>query len=121
VLLVDDMEDALESFRFLLEHVGYQVTAASSAKEAIALAEQQEFDLLISDVGMPEMDGYDLMTELRGRTRTAALPAIALTGYGRTEDVKKAFAAGFQAHLDKPVDIEQVQKAIATVIGARAG
>jgi two-component system CheB/CheR fusion protein len=121
VLLVDDMEDALESFRFLLEHVGYQVTSASSAKEAIALTEQQEFDLLISDVGMPEMDGYELMTELRGRVHTAALPGIALTGYGRTEDVRKAFAAGFQAHLDKPVDIEQVQKAIATVIGARAG
>ena len=122
VLLVDDTEDALESFHYLLEYEGYKVTCASSAGEAIALAEEQEFDLLISDVGMPQMNGYELITELRRRGRTADLPAIALSGYGRPEDVKQAFAAGFQAHVDKPVDIEHMKSVIAAVIGmARAG
>jgi two-component system CheB/CheR fusion protein len=116
VLLVDDTEDALETFRYLLEHAGYRVSCAASAPEAIALTERQDFDLLISDVGMPKMDGYELMRELRKRQRTAALPAIALTGHGRPADVKRAFAAGFQAHVDKPVDVEHMKKVIATVV-----
>ena len=95
MLLVDDMEDALESFRFLLEHVGYQVTSASSAKEAIALTEQQEFDLLISDVGMPEMDGYELMTELRGRVHTVAALTYALQAARRAKNW--AFGRGLLA------------------------
>jgi len=118
VLLVDDMEDLLTTFQFLLEHLGYAVTCASSAKDAIALTEQQDFDVLISDVGMPHMDGYELLKELRKRPRTVNLPAIALTGHGRTQDVDRAFAAGFQAHVDKPVDVEQMQSVIVTVIGA---
>jgi two-component system CheB/CheR fusion protein len=118
VLLVDDSEDALETFRYLLEHAGYEATCATSARKAIELTEQHDFDLLISDIGMPQMDGYDLMTELRARPRTAALPAIALTGYGRTEDVKHAFAAGFHAHVDKPVDMEHLKAVIAAVMEA---
>ena len=118
VLLVDDTEDALETFGYLLEHAGYRVSYASSAKEALALTDEAEFDLLISDVGMPHMDGYELVAELRNRARTAGLPAIALTGHGRTQDVKQAFAAGFQAHVDKPVDFEHMKMVIATVIGA---
>jgi len=118
VLLVDDTQDALETFQYLLEDAGYQVTSASSAKEAIARAEREDFDLMISDVGMPHMDGYELVRELRQRDRTAALPAIALTGHGRAEDVKQAFAAGFLAHVDKPVDFEHMKSVIATVMGA---
>jgi two-component system CheB/CheR fusion protein len=118
VLLVDDTEDALETFGYLLEHAGYRVSSAASAREAIALTEQQDFDLLISDVGMPRMDGYELMRELRSRARTATLPAIALTGHGRPADVKQAFAAGFQAHVDKPVEMPHMMAVIARVIGA---
>jgi CheY-like chemotaxis protein len=67
------------------------------------------------------MDGYELVREMRHRDRTASLPAIALTGHGRAEDVKKAFAAGFLAHVDKPVDFEHMKSVIATVMGgARA-
>ena len=71
-----------------------------------------------SDVGMPQMDGYELVRELRQRDRTAALPAIAPTGHGRAEDVKQAFAAEFLAHVDKPVDFEHMKSVIATVMGA---
>ena len=122
VLLVDDTEDALETFRYLLEHAGCTVRCAASAQAAIALTDQAEFDLMISDVSMPHMNGYELVAELRNRARTAALPAIALTGHGGAHDVKQAFAAGFQAHVDKPVDFEHMKRVIATVIGAaRAG
>src|SRR3954464_8470536 len=71
---------------------------------------------MISDIGMPDMDGYQLMEALRARPATAALPAIALTGHGRTQDVQRAFAAGFQAHVDKPVDFEHMKTVIATVV-----
>ena len=78
----------------------------------------RRFDLLISDVGMPHMDGYQLVEELRNRPKTVSLPAIALTGHGRSEDVQRAFAAGFQAHVDKPVDIAHMKSVIAAVVGA---
>ena len=67
---------------------------------------------------MPHMDGYQLVEELRNRPKTVSLPAIALTGHGRSEDVQRAFAAGFQAHVDKPVDIAHMKSVIAAVVGA---
>jgi two-component system CheB/CheR fusion protein len=118
ILLADDTEDALETFRYLLEHAGFVVTTASSAQQALEHAGRESFDLLISDVGMPDMDGYQLVQELRNRPQTVSLPAIALTGHGRSEDVKRAFAAGFQAHVDKPVDIGHMETVIAAVVGA---
>jgi two-component system CheB/CheR fusion protein len=104
VLLVDDAPDTLETFGYLLEHEGAVVTPASSGAEALRLAATADFDLLVSDVGMPQMDGYEMIAQMRGRPRTAALPAIALTGYGREQDVQRALSAGFNAHVDKPVD-----------------
>jgi len=97
VLLVDDTEDALETFRYLLENAGYQVTCASSAKEAIALAEREEFDLMISDVGMPQMDGYELVRELRQRDRTPA----AVEGHTavRTRDDTRAPSLHARKHI----------------------
>jgi len=104
VLLVDDAPDTLETFGYLLEHEGAVVTPASSGAEALRLAATADFDLLVSDVGMPQMDGYEMIAQMRGRPRTTALPAIALTGYGREQDVQRALSAGFNAHVDKPVD-----------------
>jgi two-component system CheB/CheR fusion protein len=120
ILLVDDTDDALETLTYLLEHAGYAVTCANSAKAALDHVAGATFDLLISDVGMPHMDGYQLVEELRNRPQTVSLPAIALTGHGRTEDVQRAFAAGFQAHVDKPVDINHLKTVIAAVVGAPA-
>ena len=122
VLLVDDTDDALETLSYLLEHAGFVVTCANSAKAALDQIGKQPFDLMISDVGMPHMDGYQLVEELRNRPQTVTLPAIALTGHGRSEDVQRAFAAGFQAHVDKPVDTAHLKMVIATVVGsARRG
>jgi two-component system CheB/CheR fusion protein len=121
ILLVDDTPDTLETFGYLLEHEGAAVTPATSGAEALRLAENESFDLVISDVGMPEMDGYEMMRQMRDRPSTRDLPAIALTGYGRPQDVQRALAAGFNAHVDKPVDMEHLREVIKAVLaGASA-
>jgi len=116
VLLVDDTPDMLETFGYLLEHEGAQVTLASSGAEALRLAESEDFDLMISDVGMPVMDGYQLIAELRKRPRTAGLPAIALTGHGRQQDIERALQSGFDAHVGKPVDFAHMRSTMASVL-----
>jgi len=120
VLLVDDTPDMLETFGYLLEHEGARVTPAKSGAEALALAETEDFDLVISDVGMPGMDGYQMIAEMRKRPRTAGVPAIALTGHGRTADIERALASGFNAHVGKPVDFARMRAAMASVLGGGA-
>ena len=108
VLLVDDVQDALESFATLLQLEGAEVTAVRSGAEALAAVENAQFDLLFSDIAMPGMDGYALIAALRANSRTANLPAIALTGFGRSQDVKRAIVAGFDAHLAKPIEMDEL-------------
>ncbi|MEO8905549.1 MAG: ATP-binding protein [Polyangiaceae bacterium] len=111
-LLVDDDPDSLELLRIVLARAGATVTSATSATSA--LQQTGPFDVLISDIGMPEMDGYTLMQRIRARDLWTSVPAIALTAYARVEDEKLALQAGFQEHLVKPVDaaalIERVKK-----------
>jgi two-component system CheB/CheR fusion protein len=116
ILLVDDTRDTLETFGYLLEYEGAVVTPAESGAEALRLAESEPFDLIVSDVGMPQMDGYEMIAEMRSRPRTKALPAIALTGYGRPQDVQRALTAGFNAHVDKPVDMEHLREVMKAVL-----
>jgi len=113
VLLVDDVQDALESFTTLLQLEGAHVTAVRSGAEALEAARNAEFDLLFSDIAMPGMDGYALIAALRAEARTANLPAIALTGFGRSQDVKRAILAGFDAHLAKPIEMEELLHVVA--------
>jgi len=112
VLLVDDAEDALESFAMLLRLEGAEVTAVDSGAKALAAAQAAEFDLLLSDVAMPGMDGYELVKALRARPETARLPAIALTGFGRSQDARRAIAAGFDAHIAKPIAMDETLRII---------
>ncbi len=119
VLLVDDVQDALESFATLLQLEGAEVTAVASGKAALEAAETAEFDLLFSDIAMPGMDGYALMEALRANGRTAKLPAIALTGFGRSQDVKRAIAAGFDAHLAKPIEMQELLLVVERLAGLR--
>ena len=106
LLLVDDTVDALESFAALLQLEGAEVTAASSAQQALDAAEHTAFDAVVSDVAMPVMDGYQLIARLRSQPAYSTLPAIALTGFGRPQDERRAIEAGFDAHLTKPASIE---------------
>ncbi len=120
VLLVDDTADTLETFGYLLEAKGMVVTSASTGEQALDFARDRDFDLVISDIGMPHMDGYQLMEKLRDTTRAAQVPAIALTGYGRPQDVQRAMAAGYSAHLDKPVDFARLNQLVSQLLADKA-
>ncbi|MFL9451759.1 MULTISPECIES: PAS domain-containing hybrid sensor histidine kinase/response regulator [Nostocales] len=119
VLIVDDEVDLRELIAELLEDLGATVTVASSAPEALRVFEQQTPDLLLSDIGMPEMDGYMLIRQIRllPSERGGKIPAIALTAYAEDCNREKAIAAGFQMHIAKPVELRVLLEAIATLVG----
>ena len=115
VLLVDDHADTLHSMDRLLRLRGYQVCTASSVSAALQAAATHAFDLLISDVGLPDGSGMDLMRELRLR-HGKGLPGIALSGYGMEEDVSRSRDAGFGEHLTKPVDMLGLEAVISRML-----
>jgi PAS domain S-box-containing protein len=106
VLVVDDSEDTTEMVRHLLEIGGASVSAATSGSQALQLAREHEFDVVLSDISMPGMDGFEFLGRLRQLPGKEDLPAVALTGFGRPEDVRRASEQGFYAHLTKPFDIQ---------------
>jgi signal transduction histidine kinase/DNA-binding response OmpR family regulator len=114
ILIVDDEPDAREFLAFLLKHEGATVVTASSAKEALHFLQQSQVDLLISDIGMPQIDGYTLLRKIRALTpeQGGQIPAIALTAYARESDRQEAIAAGFQKHISKPIQPEELMKII---------
>jgi signal transduction histidine kinase/ActR/RegA family two-component response regulator len=117
VLVVEDDEDTREIVRKTLESAGASVEVAATAKEARREMLADAPDVLISDIRMPEEDGYSLIRSLRGAG--IETPAIALTAYARTEDADEARSAGFQMHLAKPIDATQLVDAVATVVRSR--
>lgn len=104
LMIIEDDPDTLEMLRATLVKHGFQVTACDSASETLRLAPEQHVDLIISDIGMPAMDGFEMLKRLRELDRYASVPAIALSGYATHKDVKTALAAGFNAHVSKPVE-----------------
>ena len=104
VLVVDDVPDVTEMIGLFLRHAGYEVALADSAPAALRLAKEKAFDLVISDIGMPEMNGYELAETLRQRSEYQGIPIIAVTGYSEYDDRGRAIRAGFNAHLTKPID-----------------
>jgi PAS domain S-box-containing protein len=117
VLLVEDHEPTRLALAQLLLRRGYKVESAASLAEARALAKGQEFNLLVSDIGLPDGNGCDLMREI---SKFQNLPGIALTGYGMEEDVARTYAAGFIAHLTKPVRVESLDEALSLAFAAKA-
>ncbi|MEH2184551.1 PAS domain-containing protein [Nostoc sp.] len=115
VLVVDDETDTRDLTAFVLEQAGAIVTAAPSAVAALEHLTHLEFDALVSDIGMPELDGYALMRQVRQRSQ--GIPAIALTAYAAEADQQQALHTGFRQHLAKPVDPEALVQAIATLCG----
>ena len=106
VLLVDDQPDVLELVRRLLAECGAEVKVAASGAAALAMLKVAQPDILLSDIGMPGMDGYQLIAQVRGvlALGAGALPAVALTAFTRLQDRSRAIEAGFQAHLEKPIE-----------------
>ncbi len=110
VLVVDDSEDTTEMLRHLLEIGGATVDVATSGVDALRLAREKEFDVVLSDISMPEMDGFEFLRKLHELPGKENLPAVALTGFGRPEDVQRATDEGFYAHLTKPFDIQALAR-----------
>jgi PAS domain S-box-containing protein len=109
VLVVEDAPDTLELLGKTLQVYGYKVTPCASAAEALAAAESERFDLIVSDIGMAEIDGYELIQRLRSIQHLREVPAIALSGYATERDVSQSLAAGFDAHMPKPVDPSELR------------
>ncbi|MBD2773940.1 response regulator [Iningainema sp. BLCCT55] len=116
VLVVDDEIDTRELIAFILEQAGASVTSVPSARAALEVLAHLKPDVLVSDVGMPEMDGYMLMQQIRAMSQGLQIPAIALTAYAGESDQNQALAAGFQQHVSKPIDPEMLVAAIAGLI-----
>jgi signal transduction histidine kinase len=117
VLLVEDHEPTRTALTHLLLRRRYKVTPAASLAEARTLASTQQFSVLISDIGLPDGNGCDLMAEFRARFD---LEGIALTGYGMEQDVARSQQAGFRAHLTKPVRVASLDQALAAILHGRA-
>jgi PAS domain S-box-containing protein len=118
VLLVDDEPDGRALIARILEGRGARPTAVQSAEEALECLQRERFDILLSDVGMPHVDGYELIRRARmlDRARTNPLPAIAVTAYARSEDRQRSLLAGYQMHLAKPVEARELIAAIASLL-----
>jgi two-component system CheB/CheR fusion protein len=119
ILVVDDMQDMLDVFVSLLEANGATVFAAAGADGALRILARENIDLLISDVSMPEIDGYEFLRRVRADPRHAALPAIAVSGMQRDNDIADARAAGFSAHLGKPVSVERLGSIVRDLVPNR--
>ncbi len=119
ILIVEDEPDTLEMLDASFRSRGFETIACGSASEALACIGRQQFDILISDIAMPEMDGLQLMRDLRARPELATVPAIALTGYASQTDAKAAISAGFDLHLSKPIDPSDLVAAVNNLMALR--
>jgi CheY-like chemotaxis protein len=105
ILLVEDHADTANVLQRLLASLGHQVTTAGTVGQALDLFRSQPFDLLLSDIGLPDGTGIDLMRQARA---SFTGPAIALTGFGMEDDVTRCYDAGFNIHLTKPVNFQKL-------------
>jgi signal transduction histidine kinase/ActR/RegA family two-component response regulator len=105
IIVIEDSRDTLNMLKLWLDLYGCKTFIAANAIEGIKLAAESSPDLIISDIGMPDVDGYEMIRKLRRTQGLEQVPAIALTGYGREEDRELALAAGYNAHIAKPADI----------------
>ena len=109
ILLVDDHGDTIMVLKTLLERHGYHVITASSVESALRVMEREEVDLLVSDIGLPDGTGLDIMRQLR---RDGKIKGIALSGFGMEEDIRKSLEAGFSEHLAKPVNFKVLHESV---------
>jgi CheY-like chemotaxis protein len=115
ILLVEDHEDTRWTVSRLLKRWGHSVETASTVAEALQLATEKRFDLVVSDLGLPDAHGNELMQQLR---KTSAIRGIAVSGYGTEADVERSRAAGFDVHLAKPIGAQRLREAIAEIAAA---
>ena len=122
VLVVDDEVDALDLLEWVLRECGATICRAGNAIEALSLVERERPDIVVSDIGMPDVDGFELIRRIRalGEARGGTVPALALTAFTRAEDQQRALQAGFNLYMTKPVEPSTFAANIAKMAGARA-
>jgi len=116
-LVVDDSEDTIQMLEHLLKLGGGDVTTASDGAEALKIAARTKFDVILSDISMPEMDGFEFLRRLRQLKGLQNVPVIAITGFGRTDDIKRVRSAGFYSHLTKPLNVQQLAHLLEQITG----
>ena len=121
VLLVDDEADTLMLFKTTLESHGARVRPAATAAEALAIADEWRPRLLVSDLGLPGIDGYALLRAIRAKTAHRTLAAVAVTAYARPDDRARVLAAGFDAYVSKPVDPAELVRTLVAALAAATG
>jgi CheY-like chemotaxis protein len=121
--VVDDEADTCRLIRRVLEDYHANVITASSVSEAIPLLESSRPDVLVSDIGMPDVDGYEFLRRVRalGAARGGKTPAIALTAFARSEDRTRALMAGYSVHVSKPVEPQELMATVASLAGRTGG
>lgn len=121
ILVVDDEADVREVLTVLLTEYGADVLALPSANEVLATLESFQPDVVISDIGMPEVDGYSLIQQIRALPpeQGGQIPAIALTAYAREEDRQRAIVSGYQQHMTKPLELEELVQTVMTLLGSK--
>jgi CheY-like chemotaxis protein len=114
ILLVEDHEGTLKVMMRLLTQLGHHVTPVSSVREALGAMDRQEFDLLVSDIGLPDGSGHDIMEAMQSRSMSkgAGVHGIAISGFGMEEDVSRSKEVGFEQHLTKPIDLAKLEAAV---------
>jgi signal transduction histidine kinase/CheY-like chemotaxis protein len=111
-LIVDDSEDTIAMLDQLLKISGANVTSATNGADALRIVSEREFDVILSDISMPEMDGFEFLHRLRQINGRQDVPVVAITGFGRTDDVERARAAGFYSHLTKPLNLNALAEVL---------
>jgi CheY-like chemotaxis protein len=112
VLVIEDHQDAANSLRVLLELLGHQVRVAYTGPDGVEAAKEWRPDIVVCDIGLPGLDGYGVARELRLNPDTAGVRLLALTGYGTDEDRRRSRQAGFDLHLVKPVDPDELLRVL---------
>jgi CheY-like chemotaxis protein len=109
ILVADDNRDAAETMGMLLKLSGHEVYLAHSGREALELAEREQPDIAVLDIGMPDLNGYEVAEKIRRQAWGGRMKLIAVTGWGEAEDKRRAIGAGFNFHLTKPVDPAELE------------
>jgi two-component system CheB/CheR fusion protein len=118
-LVLDDSEDSIEMMAELLRLAGAHVVTATNGVDALRIASENDFDVILSDISMPDMDGFEFLERLRKIDGRQDVPVVAVTGFGRNDDVERARAAGFYSHLTKPIDLQALTEVLEGIAAPR--
>jgi PAS domain S-box-containing protein len=121
ILVVDDNRDAASSLAMVLRSSGHSVLAAHSGEEALEIAEREKPDIIVLDIGMPQMNGYEVARRLRKTSDGKTMLLVALTGWGQKEDIEKSLNAGFDFHMTKPADPERIERLLENFLQSQNG